>query len=161
MALLAWKLDGRGGTIVDDVVEHRGIDSVRRDYRTIKEGGRNSKYTTIAAIQRYNKANTKQRGSNAVLGDLLRAGIYPVMIRQYRLITGQMIRRGKVPCLQGWRHLTDMSIVYTCSLFHSQQLSYTEHFHPESFIGSGRLTHRWTGGKCSTFGMFDGGWAYG
>ena len=39
MALLAWKLDERGGTIVDDVVDHRGIGIGRRDYRTIKEGG--------------------------------------------------------------------------------------------------------------------------
>ena len=38
MALLAWKLDGRGVTIVDDVVEHRGIGSGRRDYRTKREG---------------------------------------------------------------------------------------------------------------------------
>ena len=38
MALLAWKLDSRGGTIVDDVVDHRSIGSDRRDYRTIKEG---------------------------------------------------------------------------------------------------------------------------
>ena len=27
-----------GGTIVDDVVDHRGIDSGRRDYQTIREG---------------------------------------------------------------------------------------------------------------------------
>ena len=39
MALLAGKLDGRGGTIVDDVVDHRGTGSGRRDYQTIKEGG--------------------------------------------------------------------------------------------------------------------------
>ena len=109
--LLAWKLDGRG-TVVDDVVDHRGIGSGRRDYRTIKEGGRNNKYTTITAIQRYDKAYTKQRGSNAVSDDLLGAEIYPVMIHRYRLITGQMIRRGKVPCLQCYRHLTDMWIVY-------------------------------------------------
>ena len=38
MALLACKLDGRG-TVVDEVVDHRGISSGRRDYRTIKEGG--------------------------------------------------------------------------------------------------------------------------
>ena len=38
MALLAWKLDGRG-RVVDDVVDHRGIGIGRRDYRTIKEGG--------------------------------------------------------------------------------------------------------------------------
>ena len=37
-ALLAWKLDGRGGTIVDDVVDHRSIGIGRRDYRTIREG---------------------------------------------------------------------------------------------------------------------------
>ena len=37
MALLAWKLDGRG-TVVVDVVDHRGIGIGRRDYRTIKEG---------------------------------------------------------------------------------------------------------------------------
>ena len=40
-----------GGTIVDDVVDHRGISSGHRDYRTIREGGRNNKYTTIIAIQ--------------------------------------------------------------------------------------------------------------
>src|SRR3954466_8690038 len=52
MALLAWKLDGRGGTIVDDVVDHRGTGSGRRDYRTIKEGGgRNNKYKAIIAIK--------------------------------------------------------------------------------------------------------------
>ena len=39
MALLAWKLDGRGYTVVDEVVEHRGVGSGRRDYRTIREGG--------------------------------------------------------------------------------------------------------------------------
>ena len=39
MALLAWKLDERGGTVDDDVVDHRGIDIGRRDYRRIKEGG--------------------------------------------------------------------------------------------------------------------------
>ena len=33
-----------GGTIVDDVVDHRDIGSDRRDYRTIREGGRNNKY---------------------------------------------------------------------------------------------------------------------
>ena len=38
MALLAWKLDG-SGTVVDDVVDHRGTGSGRRDYHTIKEGG--------------------------------------------------------------------------------------------------------------------------
>src|ERR1041385_7841022 len=38
MALLACKLDGRG-TVVDEVVDHRGISSGRRDYRTIKRGG--------------------------------------------------------------------------------------------------------------------------
>ena len=43
MALLAWKLDGRG-TVVDDVVDHTGVDSGRRVYRTIREGGRNNKY---------------------------------------------------------------------------------------------------------------------
>ena len=37
MALLAWKLDGRG-TVIDDIVDHRGIGIGRRDYRTIKEG---------------------------------------------------------------------------------------------------------------------------
>src|SRR4051812_15968743 len=65
-----------------------------------KRRGRNNKYTIIIAIQRYDIEDTKQRGSNVKLGDLLGAGIYPVMIRQYRLITGHMIRRGKVPCLQ-------------------------------------------------------------
>ena len=56
MALLAWKLDGRG-TVVDDVVEHRGIISGRPDYRTIREGVRNNKYTTIIAIQIQDMAN--------------------------------------------------------------------------------------------------------
>ena len=43
MALLAWKLDSRG-TVTDDVVDHRGIDIGRRDYQTVREGGRNNKY---------------------------------------------------------------------------------------------------------------------
>ena len=38
MALLAWKLDGRG-MVVNDVVDHRGIGIGHRDYRAIKEGG--------------------------------------------------------------------------------------------------------------------------
>ena len=33
-----------GGTVVDDIVDHRGIGIGHRDYRTIKEGGRNNKY---------------------------------------------------------------------------------------------------------------------
>ena len=37
MALLSWKLDGRG-RVVDEVVDHRGIGIGQRDYRTIKEG---------------------------------------------------------------------------------------------------------------------------
>ena len=37
MALLVWKLDGRG-TVVDEVVDHRGIGSGHRDYQTIREG---------------------------------------------------------------------------------------------------------------------------
>src|ERR1041385_8303783 len=93
MALLAWKLDGRG-TIVDVVVVLGngvvgGSDGV---YRRIR--GRNSKYTKIIAIQRYYIADTKQRGSNAVFSDLPGAGIYPGLTHQYRLITEQMIRRG-------------------------------------------------------------------
>ena len=59
MTLLAWKLDGRGGTIVDDVVDHRGTGSGRRDYRTIKEGGGNNKYTIIIAIQNHDIEDTK------------------------------------------------------------------------------------------------------
>ena len=53
MALLAWKLDSRG-TVVDDVVDHRGIGSGRRDYRTKRGGGRNNKYKARIA----NKRNT-------------------------------------------------------------------------------------------------------
>src|ERR1044071_8147246 len=51
MALLAWKLDGRG-TVVDEVFV-LGSDVVggsNEFYRRIK-GGRNNKYTTIIAIQ--------------------------------------------------------------------------------------------------------------
>ena len=51
MALLDWKLDGRG-MVVDDVVDHRGIGSGRRDYRTIKEGGETINTST------HNKRNT-------------------------------------------------------------------------------------------------------
>ena len=45
-------LDARGrGTVVDDVVDHTGIGNGRRDYRTIREVGRNNKYKSITAIQ--------------------------------------------------------------------------------------------------------------
>jgi len=78
-------------------------------------GGRNNKYTIIIAIQIYDIADTKQRGSNAVLGDLLGAGIYPVMIHQYRLITGPMIWWGKVPCRRCRGHPTNIrGGVYPC-----------------------------------------------
>src|ERR1041385_7472593 len=95
MALLACKLDGRGA-VVDEVVV-LGNDVVggsNEVYRRIK-GGRNNKYTTIIAIQLYDVADIKQWGSNAVFGDLIGAGIYPGMTHQYRLITGQMIQRGR------------------------------------------------------------------
>ena len=36
-ALLAWKL-GSKGRVIDDVVDHRGVDSGRRVYRTIRGG---------------------------------------------------------------------------------------------------------------------------
>ena len=49
-ALLAWKL-GSKGLVVDDVVDHRGVDSGRRVYQTIRGEGENNKYTTIIAIQ--------------------------------------------------------------------------------------------------------------
>ena len=42
-----------GGTIVDEVVDHRGIDIGRRDYRTIKEGGRKNKYKASITKQLY------------------------------------------------------------------------------------------------------------
>ena len=52
MALLAWKLDGRG-TVVDDVVVGGSgvVNGSSRVYRRLKGGGRNSKYTTIIAIK--------------------------------------------------------------------------------------------------------------
>src|SRR3954470_9659315 len=95
MALLAWKLDGRGG--YDRRRRSRSQGHQQRTSRLPdnKRGGRNNKYTAIIAIQKYGIADTKQRGSNAVFGDFLGARIYPGMTHQYRLITGQMIRRGR------------------------------------------------------------------
>ena len=49
----------RGGTVVDDVVDHRGIRSGRRDYRTIREGGRNNKYQASLNKQLYYKTDEK------------------------------------------------------------------------------------------------------
>ena len=64
---------------------------------------------------------------------------------------------GKVPCLQYWGHLRDMWIVYPCSLIHSEQLSCSEHFHPESFTGTRRLSDSASGGEGSMFCMLEGG----
>ena len=53
-----------------------------------------------------------------------------------------------------------MWILYPCSLIHSEQLSYSEHFHPESVSGTGNY---WVGipeGECSMFGMLEGGGGY-
>ena len=51
MALLAWKLDGRGTVVHDVVVGDSGVvNGSSRVYRRLK-GGRNSKYTTIIAIK--------------------------------------------------------------------------------------------------------------
>ena len=81
--------------VVDDVVEQRGKHRQRAQRLSAERGGRNNKYTIMIEIQIYDIEDTNQRGSNAVLGDLLGAGIYPVMIRKYRLITEPMIRRGR------------------------------------------------------------------
>ena len=99
MTLLAWKLDSRGMVVGQVVVLGNGVVGGSNEvYRRIK-GGRNNKYTTIIAIQLYDIADIKQRGSNAVFDDFPGAGIYPGMTHQYRLIIGPMIRRGKVPSL--------------------------------------------------------------
>ena len=49
-----WK---KGGTVVDDVVEHRGI-SIGRRTTGKREGGRNNKYTAMQAIQIQHMENT-------------------------------------------------------------------------------------------------------
>src|SRR3954470_4018366 len=111
MALLAWKLDSRG-TVVVDVVDHRGIGIGRRDYRTIREGGRNNKYKAIIA----NNCNTRQmksyRCSNALRCTLLGAGIHPGMNRQFRVITGQGVRRGERSSRGCRGHPTHVWVVY-------------------------------------------------
>ena len=74
MALLAWKL-GSSGTVVDEAVV-LGNDEVggsNEVYRRIKEG-RNSKYTTIVAIQIQDMAIRYTRCSNAVLSSFRRSG---------------------------------------------------------------------------------------
>ena len=45
--------------VVDDVVDHRGIDTGRRDYRTIKEGGRNNKYKASIIKQLHHTTDEK------------------------------------------------------------------------------------------------------
>src|ERR1041385_6916245 len=99
MALLAWKLDGRG-TVVDEVVVlgNGVVGGSVEVYQRVR--GRNNKYTSIIAIQIQDKATHCWRCSNEVLIILVGAGIYPGMSHQYRVIIGQMIRRGKAPCLQ-------------------------------------------------------------
>ena len=49
-----------------------------------------------------------------------------------------------------------MWIVYPCSLIHSEQLSYTEHFHPGSFTGTGNYRVGIPEGECHGFGMLEG-----
>ena len=50
MALLAWKLDGRGTVVVDVVVGGSSVvNGSSGVYRRLKGGGRNSKYTAIIA----------------------------------------------------------------------------------------------------------------
>ena len=51
MALLAWKLDGRGTVVDDVVVRDRGVvRGSSRVYRRLRRGG-NSKYKSIIAIK--------------------------------------------------------------------------------------------------------------
>src|SRR4051812_39796404 len=97
-----------------------------------------------------------------MLGDLLGTGIFPGITHQYRLITEQMIWRGKVPCLQCQRHLTDMWILYPFSLTHYEQLSCSEQFHPESLPAAG-FTGRihWRGGAFHIRYVRGVRWVYG
>src|SRR4051812_29771359 len=77
------------------------------------------------------------RCSNVVRCTLLGAGIHPGMNCQLRVISGQGVRRGKVPCRGCRGHLKNIWMVYPCSLIHSEHLSCSEYFHPDSFAVSG------------------------
>ena len=112
MSLLAWKLGSRG-RVVDEVVV-LGIGVVGGSngvYRRIK-GGRNNKYTTIIAIQLYDIADIKNRGSNVVRSNMLGAGIHPGMNIQLRVINGQGVRRGKGSCRRCRGHPTNVWVGY-------------------------------------------------
>ena len=87
---------------------------------------------------------------------MLGAGIHPGMNYRLRVITEQSNQRGKVPCLQCYRYLTDIWIVYPCSLIHSEQLSYSEHFQPESFTGTGNYRVGILEGECLRFCRLEG-----
>ena len=47
--------------------------------------------------------------------------------------------------------------MYPCSLIHSEQLSYSEHFHLESFTSTGNYRIVQLEGEGSMFGMLEGG----
>src|SRR3954469_15904084 len=83
MALLAWKLDGRG-TVVDDIVVLGSgvVGGSSGVYRRLK-GGRNSKYTTSNSNQCMTRQMNCKRYSNIVRCNMLGAGIHPGM--EYRL----------------------------------------------------------------------------
>ena len=66
--------------------------------------------------------------SNAVLVAMLGAENHPGMIYQLRVIIGQCIRRGKVPCAVCWRGVVDIQIAYSYSWHFSDQISCINYF---------------------------------
>src|SRR3954469_4234838 len=77
-----------GGTVVDDVVDHRGNCIGRRDYRTIKEGRRNNKYKARTTNNYITRKKKSYRCFNIVRCTLLGAGNHLGMKYRLRVITG-------------------------------------------------------------------------
>ena len=97
---------------------------------TERKGGRNSKYKANILNHRCMAWQTQCWWcSNAVLVAMLGAENHPGMIQQLRVIIGQCIRRGKVPCMQCRGHLRGVWIAQLYSLYFSDQLSCIKFFH--------------------------------
>ena len=117
-----WK---KGGTVVDDVLKHRGI-SIGRRTTGQREGGE--------TINTQHSSNTNTtHGKHNVDGALTQYTVYcsereihPGTNYRLRVITGQGVRRGKGSCRRCRGHPTHVWVVYPGYLIYSEQLSCLE-----------------------------------
>src|SRR4051812_49174070 len=111
MALLAWKLDGRGG--YDRRRRSRSQGHRQRSSRLPdnKRGGRNNKYKAIIAIKSITRKMNCNRCSNVGTMHVARSENSSGDEYWLRVITGQGVRRGG-SCRRCRGHPTHVWVVY-------------------------------------------------